>query len=449
MVYGGQNGQGEYLGDLWRFDVKRVRTAATHALSCSPPQQLQPRWFIPNTAPSSVFVPLVPHILGRTAMSQRTWGIASAADPTADSPTARARAVGIPFAGGLLLWSGYSKLHGYFADVWQYANPSGTTIKRSTRVLTTLTQKIKVTTSVTTVEDTSPAWLSLSAQGEALQLNSSSEVTVQYRHGSSEEQAQLQAAAMRRDAVPAPRAYASALYLTSGGSSSAESLVNQGLVIFGGESEDAILDDLWLLQCGISRGQAVRPWVGVRSLHFTGLAHVPVKSNKMCRAYGCLQCGLEVRSSAARSSPPLGARHNTQVYSLVAVALIVLLAAAGLVRYRFKRYHRRRTIVKNVSSMLSHATRKERGVGDRQEHVVCATCSPPPCASAHPPPDVQRARPPSVPPSRRAMAGGVRGLTRGGGAATTASRPTASRGWSRTTAPWCWARRRGSVSSRA
>lgn len=197
MVFGGHNGV-KYLSDLWRYDTRTLVWSAI-------------------TAPSEN-----------------------------DKPISRSHPVAVPMSGGMLLWSGYTSQcnkdeidsdqtddegclvdsEGFLEDIWQFANPAGTAIETSKTQITTITQIIEISENTLIVEDKEPEWNRYTSYSAGIT-----------GHGGTSEET----FGADEDGKPYARMGAAAVSLD----------FISGFGVFGGESQEGLLGDTWVLQCGL------------------------------------------------------------------------------------------------------------------------------------------------------------------------------------------------------
>ena len=156
-------------------------------------------------------------------MAAKSWHVIQLVGEAAgEAPDARADVVAVPMSGGMLLWSGYGEEGGHRDDTWQFANPAGTAMEQTTTTIETLTQTIQISQTVQTVEKRDPTWNEFASSD-----------AVSATEGSGAVQSGLMRPAARRGAAAVPL------------------VMMQGFAIFGGKSQEGLLDDLWILECGL------------------------------------------------------------------------------------------------------------------------------------------------------------------------------------------------------
>eukprot|EP01052_Picozoa_sp_SAG31_P035405 SAG31_NODE_4267_length_3393_cov_1.913479_1_plen_277_part_00 len=139
--------------------------------------------------------------------------------------------VAVPMLGGMLLWSGYTSdinaastaigTSGHLDDTWLFSNPAGTAIETTSTSITTLTQRIELSETTSVIETRNPTWQ-------------------RYPSDDASEPAPVEWDGSNRTRPVARRA-AGAVPLD----------MLKGMVVYGGMSKDGLLNDLWLLECGL------------------------------------------------------------------------------------------------------------------------------------------------------------------------------------------------------
>lgn len=169
--------------------------------------------------------------LWRYDVATAVWDSIVVAADADDEPAPRTDAVAVPMSGGMLLWAGYTSdanaastsigTSGHLSDTWLFSNPAGTAIETTSTTITTLTQVIELTETTSIVETRNPTWQAYPSsdaeQPAAVELDGSNRTSPTARRG---------AAAVPLDML-------------------------KGMVVFGGQSKQGLLGDLWLLECGL------------------------------------------------------------------------------------------------------------------------------------------------------------------------------------------------------